>query len=155
MSMQFTQTVSDALLWGDSGGSRLQALLWLRVWCSLQHAPGWPKDGGVTDSGKNTLYTWNDPVFHYTTRRPKDITISLVLLQHQYVCVKLEEVYSLQSSTKDVLNLDSSTAEKFSRHLIFLLPNCAFKDNKHVGERVPLHNYCDFADDSLTHWTTL
>lgn len=51
----------------------------------------------------------------------------------QYVCVKLEEVYGLQCSTKDVLNLDSSTAEKFSRHLIFLLPDCAFKDNRHVG----------------------
>uniref|UniRef100_A0A3B4D5X7 DNA-directed primase/polymerase protein n=1 Tax=Pygocentrus nattereri TaxID=42514 RepID=A0A3B4D5X7_PYGNA len=52
----------------------------------------------------------------------------------QYVCEKLEEVYGLQCSSKDVLNLDSSTAEKFSRHLIFLLPNSAFKDNSHVGE---------------------
>uniref|UniRef100_A0AAR2J424 DNA-directed primase/polymerase protein n=1 Tax=Pygocentrus nattereri TaxID=42514 RepID=A0AAR2J424_PYGNA len=51
----------------------------------------------------------------------------------QYVCEKLEEVYGLQCSSKDVLNLDSSTAEKFSRHLIFLLPNSAFKDNSHVG----------------------
>ncbi|XP_036439346.1 DNA-directed primase/polymerase protein isoform X2 [Colossoma macropomum] len=51
----------------------------------------------------------------------------------QYVCEKLKEVYDLQCSSKDVLNLDSSTAEKFSRHLIFLLPNSAFKDNSHVG----------------------
>ncbi|KAI4878677.1 hypothetical protein NFI96_030340, partial [Prochilodus magdalenae] len=51
----------------------------------------------------------------------------------QYVCEKLKEVYGLLCSSKDVLNLDSSTAEKFSRHLIFLLPNSAFKDNSHVG----------------------
>ncbi|KAF7686727.1 DNA-directed primase/polymerase protein [Silurus meridionalis] len=51
----------------------------------------------------------------------------------QHVCVKLEEVYGVQCTAKDVLNLDSSTAEKFSRHLIFQLHNCAFKDNKHTG----------------------
>ncbi|XP_045062313.1 DNA-directed primase/polymerase protein [Coregonus clupeaformis] len=51
----------------------------------------------------------------------------------QYVCEKLEEVYGIECSGKDVLNLDSSTEEKFSRHLIFILPNAAFKDNLHVG----------------------
>ncbi|XP_066516731.1 DNA-directed primase/polymerase protein [Hoplias malabaricus] len=57
----------------------------------------------------------------------------MVALLIQYVCEKLEEVYGLQCSRNDVLNLDSSTAEKFSRHLIFLLPNSVFKDNIHVG----------------------
>ncbi|XP_062864648.1 DNA-directed primase/polymerase protein isoform X2 [Trichomycterus rosablanca] len=51
----------------------------------------------------------------------------------QYVCAKLEDVYGLHCSARDVLNLDSSTEEKFSRHLIFLMPSCAFKDNRHVG----------------------
>lgn len=50
------------------------------------------------------------------------------------MCEKLEEVYGLHCSAKDVLDLDSSTSEKFSRHLIFMLPNAAFKDNSHVGE---------------------
>ncbi|XP_060772644.1 DNA-directed primase/polymerase protein isoform X2 [Neoarius graeffei] len=72
----------------------------------------------------------------------------------QYVCVKLEEVYSLQCSVKDVLNLDSSTAEKFSRHLIFLLPNCVFKDNRHVGRFIhhilkPVLKYLHQGKDSL------
>lgn len=49
------------------------------------------------------------------------------------MCEKLEEVYGLHCSAKDVLNLDSSTSEKFSRHLIFMLPNAAFKDNSHAG----------------------
>ncbi|KAA0722378.1 DNA-directed primase/polymerase protein [Triplophysa tibetana] len=51
----------------------------------------------------------------------------------QYVCEKLEEAYGLHCSPKDALNLDSSTSEKFSRHLIFMLPNAAFKDNSHAG----------------------
>ncbi|XP_066574283.1 DNA-directed primase/polymerase protein isoform X2 [Amia ocellicauda] len=51
----------------------------------------------------------------------------------QYVRQKLQEDYGIQCSDKDVLNLDSSTDEKFSRHLIFLLPNAAFKDNVQAG----------------------
>ncbi|XP_042193518.1 DNA-directed primase/polymerase protein [Callorhinchus milii] len=51
----------------------------------------------------------------------------------QYVCQKLEERYKIKCSVKDVLNLDSSTGEKFSRHLIFHLPNAVFKNNIHVG----------------------
>ncbi|XP_015201149.2 DNA-directed primase/polymerase protein isoform X1 [Lepisosteus oculatus] len=54
----------------------------------------------------------------------------------QYVCLKLEEEYGIKISRDDVLNLDSSTEEKFSRHLIFLVPNAAFKDNIHVGHFV-------------------
>uniref|UniRef100_A0A7N8Y6C3 DNA-directed primase/polymerase protein n=1 Tax=Mastacembelus armatus TaxID=205130 RepID=A0A7N8Y6C3_9TELE len=51
----------------------------------------------------------------------------------QYVCDKLKEVYGIECSAKNVLNLDSSTEEKFSQHLIFNLQNAAFKDNIHVG----------------------
>ncbi|CAN9510349.1 unnamed protein product [Ophioblennius macclurei] len=51
----------------------------------------------------------------------------------QYVCDKLLEVYGVECSVKNVLSLDSSTEEKYSRHLIFSLPNAAFKDNIHVG----------------------
>uniref|UniRef100_A0A7N5ZSA1 DNA-directed primase/polymerase protein n=1 Tax=Anabas testudineus TaxID=64144 RepID=A0A7N5ZSA1_ANATE len=51
----------------------------------------------------------------------------------QYVCDKLMDVYGIECSAKNVLNLDSSTEEKFSRHLIFSLQNAAFKDNIHVG----------------------
>uniref|UniRef100_H3DL21 DNA-directed primase/polymerase protein n=1 Tax=Tetraodon nigroviridis TaxID=99883 RepID=H3DL21_TETNG len=51
----------------------------------------------------------------------------------QYVCNKLMDVYGVMCETSDVLNLDSSTEEKFSRHLIFNLKNAVFKDNVHVG----------------------
>ncbi|KAI2668596.1 DNA-directed primase/polymerase protein [Labeo rohita] len=65
----------------------------------------------------------------------------------QYVCEKLEEVYGLRCSAKDVLNLDSSTSEKFSHHLIFMLPSAAFKDNSHVGRFI--HDILDPALKSL------
>ncbi|XP_043969915.1 DNA-directed primase/polymerase protein [Gambusia affinis] len=58
---------------------------------------------------------------------------SMVSLLIKYVCDKLVEVYGIECSVKNVLNLDSSTEEKFSRHLIFMLQNAAFKDNLHVG----------------------
>ncbi|XP_068607276.1 DNA-directed primase/polymerase protein [Brachionichthys hirsutus] len=51
----------------------------------------------------------------------------------QYVCDKLKEIYGVECTTKSVLNLDSSTEEKFSRHLIFNIQNAAFKDNIHAG----------------------
>uniref|UniRef100_A0A8C2X7G5 DNA-directed primase/polymerase protein n=1 Tax=Cyclopterus lumpus TaxID=8103 RepID=A0A8C2X7G5_CYCLU len=51
----------------------------------------------------------------------------------QYICDKLMEVYGIECSAKNILNLDSSTEEKFSRHLIFNLQNAAFKDNIHMG----------------------
>ncbi|XP_067885493.1 DNA-directed primase/polymerase protein isoform X2 [Heterodontus francisci] len=51
----------------------------------------------------------------------------------QYVCRKLGEMYNINCSVKDILNLDSSTHQKFSRHLVFHLPNAVFKNNVHVG----------------------
>lgn len=58
---------------------------------------------------------------------------SKVSLLIQFVCGKLKETYGIGCSAQNVLNLDSSTEEKFSRHLIFNLPHAAFKDNIHIG----------------------
>nr|XP_028704748.1 DNA-directed primase/polymerase protein isoform X2 [Macaca mulatta] len=57
----------------------------------------------------------------------------MVALLIEYVCKALRELYGVNCSAEDVLNLDSSTDEKFSRHLIFQLHDVAFKDNIHVG----------------------
>ncbi|XP_044202940.1 DNA-directed primase/polymerase protein isoform X1 [Thunnus albacares] len=59
----------------------------------------------------------------------KNMVSSLI----QYVCEKLMDIYGIECSAKNILNLDSSTEEKFSRHLIFNLQNAVFKDNIHVG----------------------
>ncbi|NXH92034.1 PRIPO protein, partial [Edolisoma coerulescens] len=61
---------------------------------------------------------------------------SMVMKLIELVSQKLKELYDVNCSSKDVLNLDSSTDEKFSRHLIFLPQNTVFKDNTHVGNFV-------------------
>lgn len=63
---------------------------------------------------------------------------SIVSQLIQFVCAKLKEMYGIECSAQNVLNLDSSTEDKFSRHLIFNLPNTAFKDNIHIGRFI--HN---------------
>ncbi|KAJ6960816.1 uncharacterized protein [Populus alba] len=45
----------------------------------------------------------------------------------------LFEKYSIQGNQDWIVELDSSTAEKFSRHLIIRIPKTAFKDNTHAG----------------------
>ncbi|XP_073910969.1 DNA-directed primase/polymerase protein isoform X3 [Castor canadensis] len=57
----------------------------------------------------------------------------MVALLIEHVCKALQELFNVHCSAEDVFNLDSSTDEKFSRHLIFQLHDVAFKDNVHVG----------------------
>ncbi|XP_040822220.1 DNA-directed primase/polymerase protein isoform X4 [Ochotona curzoniae] len=57
----------------------------------------------------------------------------MVTLLIEHVCRELQDLYGINCSAVDVFNLDSSTEEKFSRHLIFQLRDAAFKDNIHVG----------------------
>ncbi|NXO30108.1 PRIPO protein, partial [Cisticola juncidis] len=61
---------------------------------------------------------------------------NMVMKLIELVSQKLKELYDVNCSSKDVLNLDSSTDEKFSRHLIFLPQKTVFKDNTHVGNFV-------------------
>ncbi|NXG17576.1 PRIPO protein, partial [Grallaria varia] len=61
---------------------------------------------------------------------------SMVAKLIELVSQKLKELYDVNCSAEDVLNLDSSTDEKFSRHLIFLPQKTIFKDNVHVGNFV-------------------
>ncbi|XP_040461451.1 DNA-directed primase/polymerase protein isoform X3 [Falco naumanni] len=61
---------------------------------------------------------------------------SMVAKLIELVSQKLKELYDVNCSAKDVLDLDSSTDEKFSRHLIFLLQKAVFKDNINAGNFV-------------------
>uniref|UniRef100_A0A0E0AJG1 DNA-directed primase/polymerase protein n=1 Tax=Oryza glumipatula TaxID=40148 RepID=A0A0E0AJG1_9ORYZ len=45
----------------------------------------------------------------------------------------LHDKYSIEGQEEWIIELDSSTEEKFSRHLIIRIPKTAFKDNSHVG----------------------
>ncbi|XP_032474084.1 DNA-directed primase/polymerase protein isoform X4 [Phocoena sinus] len=60
----------------------------------------------------------------------------MVALLIEHVCKALQQFYRVRCSAEDVLNLDSSTNEKFSRHLIFQLHDVVFKDNIHVEHRL-------------------
>ncbi|NXB87975.1 PRIPO protein, partial [Vidua chalybeata] len=61
---------------------------------------------------------------------------TMVMKLIELVSQKLKEFYDVNCSSEDVLNLDSSTDEKFSRHLIFLPQKTVFKDNTHIGNFV-------------------
>lgn len=51
-------------------------------------------------------------------------------------CAYLLLHWAVPCNKYNVLNLDSSTNEKFSRHIIFNIKDVAFKDNYHVGRLV-------------------
>ncbi|XP_018472379.2 uncharacterized protein LOC108843646 isoform X1 [Raphanus sativus] len=55
-----------------------------------------------------------------------DILISVLL-------EALHEKYAIEGQEEWIVELDSSTKDKFSRHLIVIIPKVAFKDNLHVG----------------------
>eukprot|EP00117_Sycon_ciliatum_P005460 scpid36228/ scgid5919/ Coiled-coil domain-containing protein 111 len=52
------------------------------------------------------------------------------------VCFYLQQEYSIECSPERVLDLDSSTEKKFSRHLIFHLDSCCFQNNIEAGRFV-------------------
>ncbi|KAJ1404411.1 DNA-directed primase/polymerase protein isoform X3, partial [Sesbania bispinosa] len=55
-----------------------------------------------------------------------DLLISVVL-------EALHEKYAIHGDHNWIVELDSSTEDKFSRHLIICIPKAAFKDNSHAG----------------------
>jgi hypothetical protein len=54
----------------------------------------------------------------------------------EYVCYQLSVSFKLSCGRDHVLDLDSSNEHKFSRHLIFHLPNAIFTNNIHAGNWV-------------------
>ncbi|NXH61641.1 PRIPO protein, partial [Rhabdornis inornatus] len=73
---------------------------------------------------------------YYKPANPDADGKSMVMKLIELVSQKLKELYDVNCSSEDVLNLDSSTDEKFSRHLIFLPQKTVFKDNTHIGNFV-------------------
>ncbi|KAK3590349.1 hypothetical protein CHS0354_034900 [Potamilus streckersoni] len=54
----------------------------------------------------------------------------------KYVCACLREVFSIECDRRYILDLDASTTSKFSRHLVFQIPDITFQDNIHAGSFV-------------------
>nr|CAB3265151.1 DNA-directed primase/polymerase protein-like [Phallusia mammillata] len=65
----------------------------------------------------------------------------MVKLWIEYVCCCIEREFKIKISAKNALQLDSTTAVKFSQHLIFHLPNAAFRNNLECGYFV--HKICN------------
>ena len=53
--------------------------------------------------------------------------------QLQYVCYQLHVMHHVTCDRSNILDLDSSTPQKFSRHLIFHMPSAVFRNNILVG----------------------
>lgn len=73
----------------------------------------------------------------------------------------LKKYWDFTCTEKNVLNLDSTTLKKFSRHLIFRFKDIAFKNNIHVGRLVKticaeiedyLMNDCSVFHDVLSYF---
>ena len=54
----------------------------------------------------------------------------------QFVCYCIWSKYDIHCDRHHILDLDSTSETKFSRHLIFHLPNAAFQNNNEVGKFV-------------------
>ena len=52
------------------------------------------------------------------------------------MCLCLRQEFKILVSRDSVLDLQASTEKKFSRHLIFLFKNAAFKNNIHAGRYI-------------------
>nr|XP_006817142.1 PREDICTED: coiled-coil domain-containing protein 111-like [Saccoglossus kowalevskii] len=71
---------------------------------------------------------------------PESDGVAMVDIFIQCVCHFLHELYGIQCSRRNVIDLDATSNIKFSRHLIFRLPGSAFRDNNHTGNFV--HHVC-------------
>ena len=70
----------------------------------------------------------------------------------QYVCYQLSVSFKLSCGRGQVLDLDSSNDTKFSRHLIFHLPNAVFTNNIHMGRHT--HSHCIVQTQTLYAYLT-
>ncbi|KAF3796650.1 DNA-directed primase/polymerase protein [Nymphaea thermarum] len=59
--------------------------------------------------------------------------VHMVDLLTSFIFEVIHDTYGIYCKHDWVVELDSSTQEKFSRHLIIRIPYVAFKDNSHVG----------------------
>ena len=90
----------------------------------------WVQVGAQPWSSSHT-YPWN--IHRGSMSVPLVWTPSLHGLAPQYVCYQLSACFRMSCSRSQVLDLDSTTDTKFSRHLIFHLPNAVFTNNIHIG----------------------
>ena len=62
--------------------------------------------------------------------------IELLEIFIQFVCFCLYVLFGIHCDRQHILDLESSSGNKFSRHLIFHLTNAAFQNNREIGNFV-------------------
>ncbi|KAI6653757.1 DNA-directed primase/polymerase protein [Oopsacas minuta] len=62
--------------------------------------------------------------------------VELLEIFIQFVCYCLHSIFGISCDRHNVMDLDSTSGRKFSRHLIFHLPNTAFQNSREVGKFV-------------------
>ncbi|XP_049827937.1 DNA-directed primase/polymerase protein-like [Schistocerca gregaria] len=81
-----------------------------------------------------------DKLSNKTSNGPKMVETFLKI-----VFLYLDKELNVKVSRKNVIDMDSSTPSKFSRHLIFIIPNAAFHCNYCVG------NFVKYICQEITH----
>ena len=72
----------------------------------------------------------------YKTKNPDLQGISILDTFINLVCFYLREKFDISCNRGDIIDLDSSTSDKFSRHLIFHMPGSLFCNNIQCGNFV-------------------
>ena len=72
----------------------------------------------------------------YVRANPDRCGEAMTLTVRREVCAALHREYGVLPPDDAIVELDSSTAAKFSRHLVVRLPGAAFADNGHCGRFV-------------------
>ena len=67
---------------------------------------------------------------------PFVVGVDLLEIFIQFVCFCLYKLFSINCDREHILDLDSSSGTKFSRHLIFHFTNAVFQNNREVGKFV-------------------
>uniref|UniRef100_UPI00358E84B2 DNA-directed primase/polymerase protein isoform X2 n=1 Tax=Myxine glutinosa TaxID=7769 RepID=UPI00358E84B2 len=121
---------------GHSGGRKFVATTYAEFWhyyhprCACPRTVPYHYYEVIPEESPCNLYL--DVEFYYEFNPGKDGP-ALTSLLIEYICANLVTTFSLPISRRDVLSLDSSSSTKFSRHLIFHLPDAAFRNNRHAG----------------------
>ncbi|CAK8671218.1 unnamed protein product [Clavelina lepadiformis] len=106
-----------------------------------------------------------DLEFDKTLNKTKN-TESMIQMWVTYTCKCLYNEFKVSCSRRNVVELDSTTETKFSQHLIWHVPNAAFKNNLEAGNFVKkiccdLLSYLKLKNDASSnvdaiakHWIT-
>lgn len=93
----------------------------------------------ITEGSACHLYF--DIEFKFEHNPQVEDAIQLLETFIRYVCNQLSVEFAVCCDRSNILDLDSTTDRKFSRHLIFHIPKAVFRTNLHAGDFV--HCICD------------